>query len=441
MFDKNTLFNIVYTYLILNFFKIIAVLSVFFFKKNIKNKTIFKKKLISVIHVNTFGDSLEQVSLIRLLNLKFTKYIIISTKQFPNNVYFPVLLKKNSYFYYNEIFYLFFLKILRKIPSKNGYLVFIYNHTIQQTLVNYIADFNFFSKLEPSRLIFLKTYIKKKKFNLSFKRAFIKYHSKTNTYESHKILSKLRENDKFNINNINNYSKAKENELLKKLGIFGKKFVCLFLRIQSRINGSHDNRSTCDLSTYIKTINFLYKKGYKILLFGSPNDITKNFFKNNKQVIDYRNSGLQNLENDFYIVGNCSFFISQLSGVINLPILFNKPILLLNIVNFYEICKLKYNKIIYCPKIIIKRSNNSKLSLKDTLLLSNIFYDEDFNNVEYFSKDISENQTLRAVETFLKMFKRNKYEFKSKSHYKLKNSLDSVIYQDVKVQINKIYNY
>jgi hypothetical protein len=68
--------KILYFFIIDNFFRIVAFISVFLFKNIINKVSFFKNKTISIMQVDAFGDSLDQVMLIRLLN-KFKKNILL----------------------------------------------------------------------------------------------------------------------------------------------------------------------------------------------------------------------------------------------------------------------------------------------------------------------------------------------------------------------------
>jgi putative glycosyltransferase (TIGR04372 family) len=438
--------NILYFLIIDNFFKIVAHISIFLFKFELKNNLFFKKKIITVIQVDTFGDSLDQVMLVRLLNmLNKKKYLIIGTDNFPNNIYFRFFLKKDSYYFYNEKFYLKILFFIKSLPFRGEYLIQRYNYIIRCQLIKNFNEFVYFENLSSWQKADLQNKIlDKRSFSDDFKKSFVDFYSKDSFDKSHRILSSSGNKKFIRKRDIKGYDINYKDSLFKKLNLIKKKYVCLNFRKSEKdidlIINNH--RSHFNITNFFSLIKFLNKKNYTVVLTGSPNVYVKEIFEKESKlkVIDYRNSGLQNLKNDIYVFANCSFYIGPLSGPTILAMYLNKPILLMDLVNYADIVFRHYKKIIFCPKKIIEKKNNRILSIKESLYLPSIYKDRDFDNKKYATQDLTSEERLNAVKLFLKMKSNNSYFFYSKWHKKMKFSLDPVVHKDIISNIKQIFH-
>lgn len=438
--------RILYPLIIDNLFKIIAWISISLFKFNIKNNSFFKKKIITIIKVDTFGDSLDQVMLVRVLNILYKKkYLIIGTNNFPNNIYFKFFLEKNFYYFYNEKFYLSALIFIKFLPFKKKYLIERYNYVIRCELIKNFSQLVFFENLSIQEKKNLKNIIlKKKSFSKDFKKAYVDFYSK-DTFDKSQTTLSFSGNKRFiKKKNIKNYNINYENLLLDKLNLIKERYICLnFRKSDNNIDLlANHHRSHFDITNFFSLIKFLSIKNYTVVLTGSPNVYVKKIFEKQSKlkVVDYRNSGLQNLKNDIYIFANCSFYIGPLSGPTILAMYLNKPILLMDLVNYADIAFRHYKKIIFCPKKIIEKKNNRILSIKETLYLPSIYKDKDFDNKKYATQDLTSEERLKAIKVFLKMKSNNSYFFNSKWHKKMKFSLDPVVHKDIISNIKQIFH-
>jgi putative glycosyltransferase (TIGR04372 family) len=437
--------KILYFFIIDNFFRIVAFISVFLFKNIINKVSFFKNKTISIIQVDTFGDSLDQVMLIRLLNKFKKKYLLIGTNNFPNDIYFNFFLKKKHFYFYKENFYIFILTIIKYLPFKKKYLIDRYNYIIRYQLIKSVGQLTYFENFSVDKKNDVENFINSKKiFSQDFKKAFINFYTKDSFYESQKILSFSGNKRFIKKGDIIKYDIKYEDSLFRKLNIFNKNYVCLNFRISEKhLDFSINNhRSHFDLASFFHLIKFLNEKNYSVILTGSPNVYVKEIFEKQSKlkVIDYRNSGLQNLKNDIYIFANCNFYIGALSGPTILAMYFNKPILLMDLVNYADVAFRHYKKIIFCPKKIIEKKNNRILSIKESLYLPSIYKDKDFDNKKYTTQDLTSEERLKAIKVFLKMKSRNNYSFNSKWHKKIKFSLDPVVHKDIISNIEKVFH-
>jgi len=443
---KNLLINnILYFLLIDNFFRSVAYISIFLFKFKIKNNLFFKKKIITVIKVDTFGDSLDQVMLVRSLNtLNKEKYLIIGTHNFPNNIYFKFFLKKNSYYFYNEKFYVKILIFIKSLPFRKKYLIQRYNYIIRCQLIKNFNKLVYFQNLSSMQKVNIQNKISdKRSFSDDFKKSFVDFYSKDSFDKSQRIFSSLGNKRFVRKQDIKGYDINYKDSLFKKLNLINKKYVCLNFRKSEKdidlIINNH--RSHFDLASFFPLIKFLNKKNYIVVLTGSPNFYVKEIFEKQSKlkVIDYRNSGLQNLKNDIYIFANCNFYIGPLSGPTIFAMYFNKPILLMDLVNYADVAFRHYKKIIFCPKKIIEKKSNRRLSIEETLYLPSIYKDRDFDNKKYTTQDLTAGERLKVIKVFLRMKYNNSYIFNSKWHNKMKFSLDSEIHKDIITNIKQVF--
>ena len=80
--------------------------------------------------------------------------------EFPANVYCKFLLPKVILNFIQKGLYIFLLKIINKIPSKNGYLKRIFNHIFLTKLRVKLSEINFYRKEKINKKILSK--LKKK---------------------------------------------------------------------------------------------------------------------------------------------------------------------------------------------------------------------------------------------------------------------------------------
>ena len=320
------------------FFNTAAHISFFIYQLN--NNNINKKFKISVPAVNTIGDVLEHIEYFRLLKNINKDYKLLLIDEFPANVYCKFLLPKSNFEFYSESLYIFLLKIINKIPSKNGYLKRIFNHIFLTKLRVKLSEINFYRKEKINKKILSK--LKKKNYSNYFINAFYNFNYKFSKSNQKFEVETLR--NKFGYQKLSQkkgYNKKNDKYLLQKLRLKKKNYICLNIRAE---NGKNV-RDSIKLFNYEKVIDYLLKKNLSIVLTGSKNQKIKKYFLNDSRVVDYRNSECQNLVNDFYIIGNSKFVISQISGPIVMAISMNIPILILDAATIEE--GQLYRKILY----------------------------------------------------------------------------------------------
>jgi len=153
--------------------------------------------------------------------------------------------------------------------------------------------------------------------------------------------------------------KNQSHTLKKKLGIkVEDKVVNIHLKTSS---GNACAKKT-DPQTYIQTIKYLKKRGYKIIFIGREK--MPNIFKKYK-IFDYANSQFANLKNDLLITYISSFNICFASGVYSLANYLNKPVLYLG--SWHLNIQSHYSKCVYFPAVLKLEKNNKYVNHKEQI--------------------------------------------------------------------------
>jgi putative glycosyltransferase (TIGR04372 family) len=128
---------------------------------------------------------------------------------------------------------------------------------------------------------------------------------------------------------------------LKKVGIDIDKdrIVCIFARdsaylehMYNYINWSHHSFRDMDVDLYVDSIDYLIGNGYKVVRIGSVvkkrvNYLGPNFF-------DYSFSDIKSDFLDLFLIYVSHFVVGNSSGMVDLAIMFNRPLLIVNGVPF-----------------------------------------------------------------------------------------------------------
>ena len=151
----------------------------------------------------------------------------------------------------------FFIKIINKIPSKNGYLKRIFNHIFLTKLIVKLFKKNFFRKEKINKKILSK--LKKKNYSNYFINAFYNFNYKFSKSNQKFEVETLR--NKFGYQKLSQkkgYNKKNDKYLLKKLRLKKKNYI--FLNIGTE-NGKNV-RDSIKIFNYEKVIDYLLKKIY-----------------------------------------------------------------------------------------------------------------------------------------------------------------------------------
>ena len=162
------------------------------------------------------------------------------------------------------------------------------------------------------------------------------------------------------------------NEFLSQFGLVPfDKFVCLNVRDDGYLEKTRGNRKflkhttrNSNISTYQTSAEFLAERGYIVFRMGVG--AKEKLLSPHSRVIDYATNGMRTELLDIYLGAHCGFCISTCSGWDEIPKMYNRPVMLTNMVPILEINVLTRHVLIY-PKQLIDVKTNQLLTLKAAL--------------------------------------------------------------------------
>lgn len=212
-------------------------------------------------------------------------------------------------------------------------------------------------------------------------------------------------------NSILSLNSVDTSSLFKKLRI-KKPYVCLHFRLDHNYGFNHnlglikgDNRNVRTvnkLDDYFKVVELLVKRGFQVVRMGDINDQPLNWSING--FIDYARSENQSVMNDFILASECFFFIGCASGPEHFAITFNKPLLTLNYILFFNSIQY-FPKIRFVPKEIIDGKGRS-LSIIDIMADLNIFYCHHYKHFKKLKLQLFDSRLewmLNAVDEMIEL--------------------------------------
>jgi len=217
-------------------------------------------------------------------------------------------------------------------------------------------------------------------------------------------------------------------KLLK--SIFGlkakKKFICLIVRDDAYLEKQWLNKGTMNFHTHrnIDINNFYYaaneltKKGYYVFRMGSKVNKKFNTY-NNKMIIDYANSNFRTDFMDIFLMSNCFFCISTVTGLDAVSLMARKPILYLSSIpiGYYTTSSKKFMN---CTRnhFYVKKNRNLKTSeiFKNSLAFS--LDKRDFEKKKVILKNYTSKDIYNIAIEMLSYVKNN---FKLNSKQKILN--------------------
>jgi len=124
---------------------------------------------------------------------------------------------------------------------------------------------------------------------------------------------------------------------LQNMGIhIGSTFIGLIARDSSYLKNvaptrdwSYHNYRDSNIENYLLAAEELSKRGHFVIRMGSH--VNKALKSNNTKIIDYATNGHRTDLLDIYIGAKCHFFISGNTGLDALPVIFRKPLILVNL--------------------------------------------------------------------------------------------------------------
>jgi putative glycosyltransferase (TIGR04372 family) len=150
-------------------------------------------------------------------------------------------------------------------------------------------------------------------------------------------------------------------------------FVCIFARDSAYLNHfdphnnwDYHNARDSDIDSLIETAKYLIEIGFTVIRVGSV--VKKPFNFSHEKMIDFPYSGYQNDFLDIFLQAHCKFVIAAgNSGITDIPNIFDKPKL---IVNMAEFCYIPFSRnCLYIPKKYKYSNMNDYLHFKDALKL------------------------------------------------------------------------
>jgi len=197
--------------------------------------------------------------------------------------------------------------------------------------------------------------------------------------------------------------KKTKNICADRLSAFGiprdAKYICLHVR-DAGFHADNSRRSyrNADIASYRKGIEYLLNRGLYVFRMGDAKMKKINF--THDKLIDYPFTSIKSEEMDLFLISNCEFYIGMQSGVYSVALLFDKPVLLLNMVDWFYPYPLKIFDRGLLKKIKIKGSGLF-LTMQDRFSLPFFYTDvrsKFSDEIEFF--DNNPEEILMAIMGF-----------------------------------------
>ena len=255
------------------------------------------------------------------------------------------------------------------------------------------------------RIIFEKIFYLSNKFNflgklfLSEYRHWAKYDN-WQTVDIHNILENSKPRILFSSSEEQSGQKFLETINFKK-----NKYICFFSRTsdyRSVMSNSLGNEPpsirNSSIYTQLKGIENICKKDFAAIRM-SKFDLNNPLNSKNPRIYDYAYSDHKSDFLDIYLLFNCSYMISTMSGIDLVPKINRKKVLLINYVDIPALYQLNYTPILL-PKKIIDMNSKKFLSYKEVFkknLMHAHITKEYLNNLGYDYVDNSEIEIFNAI--------------------------------------------
>ena len=184
-----------------------------------------------------------------------------------------------------------------------------------------------------------------------------------------------------------------------------RRLVCLNVRdsaYNSLLNSKHNFPAkswkfrNSDIDSYDDAVRKLDNFGYCVYRMGKV--VEKKLQVNSPRVFDYATNGTRTEFLDFYIGSVCDFVISTGSGWDEIPKIFQKPVMLVNLFDFLAQSALSRPCVIY-PKIFVSKETSEVLPLMNII---DLFSRVDRKNLDsglssFEIRDLSSEELVEAV--------------------------------------------
>jgi len=240
---------------------------------------------------------------------------------------------------------------------------------------------------------------------------------------------------------------------LRKIGVNNpRKIVCLSVRDQAylksrfpKMNWKKDEFRNPNINNYHKVIKQLSLDGYYVFRMGALVQTKLNY--TNDKIIDYANSNIRSDFMDIFLFYICRFAIGGTEGLMQLPIIFRKPIAFVNVMQFGYLLSFCQKSVTLPTKFINKLSNN--MLNYDEVLRIKFLKTEDFNN-NYKIVENTPEEIFYAVYELIEFIENNfqnmdVVEYKEKMFWKklilLRDENKKIIHNKIFTKISKIFFY
>ncbi len=151
-----------------------------------------------------------------------------------------------------------------------------------------------------------------------------------------------------------------------------KKFICLFvrdpkyftqLRPNSKKLAKHALRNS-DITTYIPAAESLAESGYTVFRMGAI--VERPLLSANERIIDYATNGMRTEFLDIFLGAHCTFCITNGAGWDEIPKLFKRPTMFVNIIPYWQSHHFIYDIIRY-PKLLVDIHDNHIINLAESI--------------------------------------------------------------------------
>ncbi len=234
-----------------------------------------------------------------------------------------------------------------------------------------------------------------------------------NNYETFnkKNLKKLNWNETYKTNyqiELDLNLEKKNREILRKIGINDYNwFVCLHVRESGfwQDKGIEEYRNA-NIKNYIKAIQRIKDLGGITIRMGDQS-MTK--LPNIDGLIDYPFSSQKSNEMDIYLLKNCKLFIGMQSGILDVAILFSRPIIITNMISWLFPFPPKKGDLGILKHMYLKESGD-KINLKNRMNLGWDANGHKINSEKYELVENTPDEILDIIEEHFNQKTGNGYE-------------------------------
>jgi len=187
----------------------------------------------------------------------------------------------------------------------------------------------------------------------------------------------------------------------------GQPYVCIIVRDSafldhlspptSKNNWDYHRYRDSNINTYIEGIKWLIDKGYFVIRMGSK--MRSPILFTDKKFVDYPFCTEKSDFLDVWLFANCTYTISTGTGPDLISAIYNKPILLINVLPF-AIELVMFFKQTIIPKKLFKLDTGIPLTIKEYFLTHNYFSTETYSNNNILIEDLQSSEILDYIVEF-----------------------------------------